>query len=118
MIKYEIVGSRLSEERIDIENEGQYMEEKTIKEIEGIIEQFGLLITQKSPLSTLKGSTHYHLKIGKQAGLLEVTYWPVKKRLWVEIHDNRRAEWNQAMISSFSEALAVCFSGSLEHIVN
>lgn len=24
------------------------------------------------------------------------------KRLWVEIHENRRSEWNEAMISSFA----------------
>jgi hypothetical protein len=109
MIKYEIINSRLCDvNRLD--------EDMIIKEIEEIINQFELIVTQRSPLSTLKGSTHYHLKIGKQAGLLEVTYWPSQKRLWVEIHDNRRSEWNQAMIRPFSEALAECFSGSLLHM--
>jgi hypothetical protein len=110
LIKYDITSSRLSKEKL-------FDEDQIIKEIEEIIKRFGLLITQKSPLSTLKGSTHYHLKIGKQTGLLEVTYWPSKKRLWVEIHDNRRSEWNQAMIGPFSEELARCFSGSSVQII-
>jgi hypothetical protein len=106
--KYEIVHSSLSEENLlnDIQ---------IIQNIEEIIQQFNLVITQKSPLSTFKGSTHYHLKMGKLAGVLEVTYWPSKKRLWVEIHENRRFEWNEALIHSFAGALAKCFSGGLEH---
>jgi hypothetical protein len=108
LIKYEIINSRLSQVKL-------LDEDLITKEIEEIIIQFGLNITQKTPLSTLKGSTHYHLKIGKQVGLLEVTYWPAKKQLWVEIHNNRRSDWNQAMIRPFSEALAECFSGSLLH---
>jgi hypothetical protein len=110
MIMYEIVHSRISEVIL-------LDEDQIIKDIEEIIHLFGLLITQKSPLSTMKGSTHYHLKIGKQAGMLEVTYWPPKKRLWVEIHDNRRSEWNQAMILPFSEAVAERFWGSLIHSI-
>jgi hypothetical protein len=111
LITYEVINSRLSEVKL-------LDEDQIIKKIEEIINQFELNITQKSPLSTLKGSTHYHLKIGKQAGLLEVTYWPIKKRLWVEIHDNRASEWNQAMIRPFSDALAECFSGILLHEIN
>jgi hypothetical protein len=111
LIKFEIINSRLSEVKL-------LDEDQIIKEIEEIINQFELNITQKSPLSTLKGSTHYHLKIGKQAGLLELTYWPSKKRLWVEIHDNRRSEWSHSMIRPFSEALAQCFSGSILHAIN
>jgi hypothetical protein len=105
---YEIMNSRLSQVKL-------LDEDQIIKEIEAIINEFGLAITQKTTLSTMKGSLHYHLKLGKNAGVLELTYWSNKKRLWVEIHDNRRTEWNQAIIYPFSEALAKCFSGSLFH---
>jgi hypothetical protein len=106
VIMYEISNSSLSQvELLD--------EERIIKEIEEIINQFQLEITQKSTLSTLKGCIHYHLKLGENSGVLELTYWPPKKRLWVEIHKNRRAEWNQTMIHPFSEALAKRFSGIL-----
>lgn len=108
MIKYEIVNSRLSNVKL-------LDEDQVTSEIEAIIIEFKLDITQKTTLSTMKGSLHYHLKLGKNSGVLELTYWPIKKRLWVEIHDNRRSEWNQAIIYPFSEALAECFSGSLFH---
>jgi hypothetical protein len=105
---YEIINSSLSQI-------GLLDEDHIIKEIEDIINQFQLDITQKSTLSTMKGCIHYHLKLGKNAGVLELTYWPPKKRLWIEIHNNRCAEWNQAMIQPFSEALAEHFSGILVH---
>lgn len=105
MAKYEVLHSRILDEDL-------FDEVLMIRNIEEIITQFSLTITQKSPLSTLKGSTHYHLKMGKLTGVLEVTYWPSKKQLWVEIHDNRRSDWNQAMILPFSEALAASFLGS------
>jgi hypothetical protein len=108
MIMYEIINSRLSVVKL-------LDEDQIIKQIEAIMNDFELKITQKTTLSTMKGSLHYHLKQGNNAGVLELTYWANKKRLWVEIHDNRRSDWNQAIIYPFSKALAECFSGSLLH---
>jgi hypothetical protein len=90
-----------------------FEEDSILDEIERVIKEFNLNITQKTTLSTMKGSIHYHLKQGNHSGLLELTYWPLKKRVWIEIHNNRRAEWNQNMIQPFSERLANCFSGEL-----
>jgi predicted ATP-grasp superfamily ATP-dependent carboligase len=67
VIMYEISNSSLSQvELLD--------EERIIKEIEEIINQFQLEITQKSTLSTLKGCIHYHLKLGENSGVLELRY--------------------------------------------
>lgn len=109
MQTYEIIHSRLSDSSLVDEVE-------IIQGIEEVIHQFELVITQKSPLATLKGSTHYHLKMGKQSGVLEVTYWPAERRLWTEIHQNRMTDWNQAMILPFSEALAARFAGGVERL--
>lgn len=106
IITYEITNSILSDIKL--------LEEDSVwNEIEGIIKEYNLNMTLKTTLSTMKGSIHYHLKLGKLAGLLELTYWPLKKRLWVEIHHNRRSAWNLALIHPFSEALAKLFSGQL-----
>jgi|HigsolmetaGSP12D_1036236.scaffolds.fasta_scaffold00219_9 hypothetical protein len=70
------------------------------------IREFNLTVTQKTTLSTKKGSVHYHLKSGVLPGLLEATYWPQKRKLWVEIHRNRSAEWNRRAIASFAGRLA------------
>lgn len=106
MIKYEIVNSKLPlTKSLDADF--------VIEEIEKIIHTYRLNITQKTTLSTLKGSIHYHLKKGKEAGVIELTYWASKHRLWTEIHDNRQADWNKDMIIPFTQALATCFCGEL-----
>ncbi|NIK79757.1 hypothetical protein FHS15_004924 [Paenibacillus castaneae] len=108
MIKYEIINSKLSQPKsLDADI--------IIQEIEEIINTYGLNITQKTTLSTMKGSIHYHLKQGKEAGVLELTYWPSKNRLWTEIHDNRLADWNKDIIFPFTQALANCFCGELRY---
>jgi len=107
MITYEITKSNLNAVKV-------MDEDLALHDIEEIIEQFGLTVTQKTTLSTLKGSIHYHLKHGKSSGLLEVTYWPKQKRLWVDIHNNRKAEWNEEMIKPFSDSLAHQFNGQVE----
>jgi uncharacterized membrane protein len=104
IITYEITNSILS-------NVNLLEEDFILNEIEGIITEFNLTITQKTTLSTMKGTVHYHLKRGKLPGILELTYWPQKKRLWIEIHDNRKSEWNQSIICSFAERIADRFSG-------
>ena len=107
MIAYEILNSKLSEVKLlDVD--------LVVQEIEEVVFGFHLEITQKTTLSTMKGSIHYHLKQGKASGVLEVTYWPKRNRLFVEIHDNRLSEWNRNMILPFSEALAQCFSGVVQ----
>lgn len=104
MIRYEIVNSRLPEIRLRDTD-------LVVREIEAVIAECKLDITLKSTLSTMKGSIHYHLKKGREAGVLEVTYWPQKSRMFVEIHRNRLAEWNNTAIVPFSEALAHRLSG-------
>lgn len=71
MIRYEIANSRLSEVKL-------LDEDLVVQEIEDIIADFQFEVTQKTTLSTMKGSIHYHLKQGKKSGVLEVTYWPSK----------------------------------------
>jgi hypothetical protein len=89
-----------------------------VNEIEEIITEFNLTISLKTTLSKMKGTTHYHLKLGTLKGLLELTYWPQKKRLWVEIHSNRQADWNKEMIKPFSERLAKQFIGQTKVLTN
>ena len=99
MLVYEIANGNLSDE------------DEVIKQIERTVQVFGLTVANKTTLSTKKGSVHYHLKKGKQAGVLEVTYWPSMKKLWVEIHKNRKTDWNQGMIHPFSKHLAALVIG-------
>ena len=107
MIMYEVVESKLSE--------GKLLDaDLVVREIEEVISDFQLVISLKTTLSTMQGSTHYHLKQGRASGVLEVTYWPQENRLFVEIHGNRLSEWNKHIILPFSEALAQRFAGIVE----
>ncbi|GAA0351442.1 hypothetical protein [Bacillus horti] len=107
MMMYEVMNSKLSEEEnLDVND--------VVQEIEEVISEFQLKVTQKTTLSKMPGSIHYHLKKGNVAGVLEVTYWPKKKSLIVDIHDNRLKEWNMELILPFSEALAKRFSGVVQ----
>lgn len=107
MIVYEVMNSKLSEVKLlDVD--------LIVQELEEVISEFQLEITLKTTLSTMKGSIHYHLKQGKTSGVLEVTYSPNKKSLFVEIHNNRLSDWNKNMILPFSEALAQRFSGVVQ----
>jgi hypothetical protein len=88
-------------------------EEVIVSSIEDIFKKYNLTITQKTTLTTKKGSLHWHLKNGNQKGVLEVTYWIPYNRLWLEIHDNRRAAWNESMIVQIAHEFAQIFGGHL-----
>ncbi|MFD1021024.1 hypothetical protein [Thalassobacillus hwangdonensis] len=89
-------------------------EEIICEEIEELAGRHGLKLTQRTTLSTKKGSYHWHFKKGKEKGVLEITYWPKRHQLWLDIHDNRRAEWNLEIIERLAEDLSEHFCGKVE----
>lgn len=99
----------LSRELERIAEEARFQNEQVLEIVEKIIGRFELDIKQKTTLSAYPGCVHYHVKPGKLAGVMEITYWPKERRLWVDIHDNRRAEWNVRMMPLFVEALEEAF---------
>lgn len=46
---------------------------------------------------------------GQLAGVMDITYWPKERRLWVDIRDNRRAEWNVRMLPLVAEGFNETF---------
>jgi hypothetical protein len=108
MIRYDVVDSNLHQVK---PLDGNVL---VIEGIEKIVEQYGLLIDMRTTLSSKKGSTHWHLRKGSEKGVLEITYWPKKHQLWVEIHDNRRNDWNAEIIRPFADTLANTFGGKVE----
>jgi hypothetical protein len=66
--------------------------------VDAALAAFGLSITVKDTLKQYPGCTHWHAKRGKQAGILEATYWPAQQRLWLSVHHNRSAAWIEAII--------------------
>lgn len=62
------------------------------------IEQSGLLVTLRGTLKKFPGSTHWHLKRGRESGTLEVTLWPEQRRAWFTEQHGRVAPWIDAEI--------------------
>jgi hypothetical protein len=53
----------------------------------------GLDAGDRMTLRTFPGSIHWHLRHPGAQGVLELTYWPDRGRLWFAVHANRRADW-------------------------
>src|SRR5580658_204430 len=59
--------------------------------IDRAIIDLGLTVTLRGSLKSFPGSTHWHMKLGRQPGTLEVTWWPRHRRLWIKIQSGRTA---------------------------
>ncbi|HET7578808.1 MAG TPA: hypothetical protein VFK33_05965 [Bacillales bacterium] len=107
MLTYQVISPKLAEVKpLD--------EELVCEEIERMAGDFELEAPKRMTLSSKKGSYHWHFKKGKEKGVLEVTYWPKRSELLVEIHDNRRVDWNTALIEPLAADFAEYFGGSVE----
>ena len=62
-------------------------------EVESICIGEGLQVAMKSSLARFPGSVHWHFKKPGVRGTLEITSYPLEKRLWASIQAGRRADW-------------------------
>ena len=76
--------------------------------IETVITDAGLRVVVRRTLVTYPKSHHWHLKRGRDAGTLELTWWPVRNRLWASVHANRAGQWAIAAMDSLCRALEDC----------
>jgi hypothetical protein len=53
----------------------------------------GLAVSVKTSLKSYPGSIHWHFKKGPERGVVEVTFWAAKRRLWINVHSNRTGPW-------------------------
>jgi hypothetical protein len=75
-----------------------------IEQIEHYAELEGLDVGKRMTLRTFPGSIHWHLRRPSIKGVLELTYWPGRRRLWFAVHSNRQAKW----IAPTIERLRTC----------
>ena len=71
----------------------------------------GLHIALSTELKTYPGSRHWHLRRADLPGVLEVTYWPKRNRLWVSVRANRDGGWARQACPLFARALAAQIAG-------
>lgn len=82
---------------------------KSNEEVEQLVstwvQERELNIQMKGSLKKFKNSVHWHFKKGKEKGILELTYWQMKEKMWFSVHINRNAEWIEDEINDFSVLL-------------
>ena len=61
--------------------------------IETCMASYGLKLRMRGTLRTYAGSLHWHFEKPGERGILEVTLWPARQRLWLSVQAGRRAEW-------------------------
>ena len=65
----------------------------------------GLTISLETSLAGHPNSTHWHIKMGKEKGTLELTTWPGHRLLWAKIQAGRRADWIDRVLPQLSEII-------------
>ena len=67
--------------------------EHVIEVVENVCISHNLICARKGTLAGYPGSTHWHFKMGKQKGTLEITWWETKNRLWFKVAKGRTGDW-------------------------
>ncbi|MBC8109394.1 MAG: hypothetical protein H7Z14_22610 [Anaerolineae bacterium] len=76
-----------------------------IERIESVIARYSLLTTMKGTLKSYPGCTHWHCKLGRETGTLEITLWPAKRRAWFKVQAGRRARWIDEVVPKMKQML-------------
>jgi hypothetical protein len=63
------------------------------RSIDAAIAAVGLRIALRGTLKKHAGCVHWHVKSGREAGTLEITFEPQPLRAWFTIHDGRNGSW-------------------------
>ena len=61
------------------------------------------LVVKRMSLAKYPGSVHWHLSRPGEPGVLEATWIP-GQRLWLSVHENRRAGWHDTAIQQIMDA--------------
>jgi hypothetical protein len=61
--------------------------------IDSVVIDLDLTVALRGSLKSFPGSTHWHLKRGRERGTLEITWWPKCRKLWINIQAGRTAPW-------------------------
>jgi hypothetical protein len=106
--------------------ESRRLPDNLLSQVEAACKAHGLQIALTTTLKSYPGSKHWHLrrrrppKSGAEGprpanewlpGLIEVTHWPERGRLWVSVHESRDGGWARAACPAFARTLAAKVNG-------
>ena len=80
--------------------------------IQEVIAERGLNITLRDTLKAYSGSVHWHLKRGREPGILELTSWPKERRAWFSVQSRRDAPWVEEEMEYLYEILQHRFAST------
>ena len=75
------------------------------KAVERCCEELGLTKTLRDTLGKYPGCIHWHYKRPQESGTLEITSWPLQRRLWITVQDGRHAAWIDEAVPELSRML-------------
>ncbi|MGZ9165785.1 MAG: hypothetical protein ACXW4U_11475 [Anaerolineales bacterium] len=76
-----------------------------VRVVEHICIAHDLTCTLKGTLAGYPGCVHWHFRKGTQKGLLEITWWEGKRRLWFKVAGNRTGDWIEDSIPLLKEQI-------------
>jgi hypothetical protein len=76
--------------------------------IDAVCAAEGLRLTLKDTLKTYPGCVHWHYKLGKEVGTLEITLWAAKRRIWFKVSASRQGEWMEEAIGRLKMNIEQC----------
>ena len=90
---------------IELEVPDGIREDALIRCVQEVCATNNLTCTLKGTLAKYHGSVHWHFKKDKQKGIVEITWWKTKQRLWFKVADNRTGEWISASLPKLKEEI-------------
>ena len=79
--------------------------EHVVRVVEQLCSSNGLTCAQKGTLAGYPGCIHWHFKLGKQKGTLEITWWETKNRLWFKVAKGRTGDWMTESIAALKRKI-------------
>lgn len=61
--------------------------------IEAVLRDSGLVVSLTGTQKSYPNCSHWHLSKAGSKGVLELTWWPARSKLWFKVASNRSAPW-------------------------
>ena len=78
---------------VELQTPANASSEHVVRVVEQLCGSNGLTCAQNGTLASYPGCIHWHFKMGKQKGTLEITWWETKNRLWFKVAKGRMGDW-------------------------
>lgn len=76
-----------------------------VEVVEQASASLGLNCVRKGTLASYPGCIHWHLKMGTQKGILEITWWEAENRLWFKVAKGRLGDWMTESITALQKKI-------------